>query len=60
MPYTHCVLCGRVFKRVGEGRHRLYCGPGCKQKAYRIRQYWKKHNPLPSKPFMERRKAHND
>jgi hypothetical protein len=32
-----CVLCGAELRRAGTGRRRLYCGPACRQRAYRIR-----------------------
>ena len=32
-----CVLCGRELRRAGTGRRRLYCGPACRQRAYRLR-----------------------
>jgi len=32
-----CVLCGGELRRAGTGRRRLYCGPACRQRAYRIR-----------------------
>jgi hypothetical protein len=32
-----CVLCGRALRRAGTGRRRLYCGPACRQRAYRLR-----------------------
>ncbi len=33
-----CVLCGRELRRGGIGRRRLYCGPACRQRAYRLRE----------------------
>ena len=32
-----CVLCGGELRREGTGRRRLYCGPACRQRAYRLR-----------------------
>jgi len=32
-----CVLCGAELRRAGTGRRRLYCGPVCRQRAYRLR-----------------------
>lgn len=32
-----CVICGRALRRAGTGRRRLYCGPACRQRAYRLR-----------------------
>lgn len=32
-----CVLCGRELRRASTGRRRLYCGPACRQRAYRLR-----------------------
>lgn len=32
-----CVLCGAELRRAGTGRRRLYCGPACRQRAYRLR-----------------------
>jgi hypothetical protein len=33
-----CVLCGRELRRGSSGRRRLYCGPACRQHAYRLRE----------------------
>lgn len=33
-----CVLCGRELRRCSTGRRRLYCGPVCRQRAYRLRE----------------------
>jgi hypothetical protein len=30
-------MCGRELHRAGTGRRRLYCGPACRQRAYRLR-----------------------
>ncbi len=32
-----CVVCGAELRRAGSGRRRLYCGPACRQRAYRLR-----------------------
>lgn len=32
-----CILCGAELRRAGTGRRRLYCGPACRQRAYRLR-----------------------
>jgi len=32
-----CVLCGGELRRAGTGRRRRYCGPACRQRAYRLR-----------------------
>jgi hypothetical protein len=32
-----CVICGAELRRAGTGRRRLYCGPACRQRAYRLR-----------------------
>ncbi len=32
-----CVVCGDELPRAGTGRRRLYCGPACRQHAYRLR-----------------------
>jgi len=32
-----CILCGQELRRAGTGRRRLYCGPACRQRAYRLR-----------------------
>jgi len=32
-----CVVCGDELPRAGTGRRRLYCGPACRQRAYRQR-----------------------
>jgi hypothetical protein len=32
-----CVVCGATLRRAGTGRRRLYCGPACRQRAYRLR-----------------------
>lgn len=32
-----CVVCGAPLRRAGTGRRRLYCGPACRQRAYRLR-----------------------
>ena len=35
---TNCRHCGRLVGQPGRGRRRRYCGPGCKQRAYRRRR----------------------
>ncbi len=32
-----CVVCGATLRRAATGRRRLYCGPACRQRAYRLR-----------------------
>jgi len=32
-----CVVCGAELRRAGTGRRRLYCGPACRQRAWRLR-----------------------
>jgi len=32
-----CVVCGAALLRADTGRRRLYCGPACRQRAYRLR-----------------------
>jgi hypothetical protein len=32
-----CVVCGADLRRADTGRRRLYCGPACRQRAYRLR-----------------------
>ena len=32
-----CVVCGDELPRAGTGRRRLYCGPACRERAYRLR-----------------------
>lgn len=32
-----CILCGEAVRRASTGRRRLYCGPACRQHAYRLR-----------------------
>ena len=32
-----CVMCGAELHRAGTGRRRLYCGPACRQRAWRLR-----------------------
>jgi hypothetical protein len=32
-----CVLCGAELRRAGAELRRLYCGPACRQRAYRLR-----------------------
>jgi len=32
-----CVVCGSELRRADTGRRRLYCGPACRQRAYRLR-----------------------
>ncbi len=39
-----CVICGAELHRAGTGRRRLYCGPACRQRAYRLRdeqRHWR-------------------
>ncbi len=33
-----CVVCGGEVRQPTSGRRRLYCGPACRQRAYRLRQ----------------------
>jgi len=32
-----CVVCGAPLDRASTGRRRLFCGPACRQRAYRLR-----------------------
>jgi uncharacterized Zn finger protein (UPF0148 family) len=32
-----CVACGSPLHRADTGRRRLFCGPACRQRAYRLR-----------------------
>lgn len=32
-----CVACGAELRQAGTGRRRLFCGPACRQRAYRLR-----------------------
>jgi len=43
-----CVVCGATLLRAGTGRRRLYCGPACRQRAYRLRddqRHWRGADP---------------
>jgi hypothetical protein len=48
-----CVLCGAELRRAGTGRRRLYCGPACRQRAYRLRdeqRRWRDADPHEADP----------
>jgi hypothetical protein len=38
MCVTNCRHCGRPVGQPGRGRHRRYCRPLCRQRAYRRRR----------------------
>ena len=42
-----CLLCGRELLRRPSGRRRLYCGPACRQRAYRLREQVRRSRRTP-------------